>query len=260
MKTINLNSDVGEGFGVYDIGNDGDMLASVSSANIACGFHAGDPNVMSRVIKTAKKHHVSIGAHPGFNDIWGFGRRKIYMPMDEIETSVAYQIGALQAMAVIENTKVTHVKPHGALNNMSSESKDIAEAITRGISGVDKNLILVAVAGSYLFNSGIESGLKVASEAYADRSYEDDGNMTSRKFDHAMIRNEQQAVKQVRSIVLDGIIIANSGKKIPVSVDTICIHGDEPTGPAIASAVKEMLEKEGVILKPLPEMQLRQQK
>ena len=182
------------------------------------------------------------------------------MPMDEIETSVAYQIGALQAMAVIENTEVTHVKPHGALNNMSSESKDIAEAITRGISGVDKNLILVAVAGSYLFNSGIESGLKVASEAYADRSYEDDGNMTSRKFDHAMIRNEQQAVKQVRSIVLDGIIIANSGKKIPVSVDTICIHGDEPTGPAIASAVKEMLEKEGVILKPLPEMQLRQQK
>ena len=128
MKTINLNSDVGEGFGVYDIGNDGDMLASVSSANIACGFHAGDPNVMSRVIKTAKKHNVSIGAHPGFNDIWGFGRRKIYMPMDEIETSVAYQIGALQAMAVIENTKVTHVKPHGALNNMSSESKDIAEA------------------------------------------------------------------------------------------------------------------------------------
>ena len=111
MKTINLNSDVGEGFGVYDIGNDGDMLASVSSANIACGFHAGDPNVMSRVIKTAKKHNVSIGAHPGFNDIWGFGRRKIYMPMDEIEASVAYQIGALQAMAVIENTCLLYTSP-----------------------------------------------------------------------------------------------------------------------------------------------------
>ena len=255
-----LNCDLGESYGSWKMGLDREVMPYIDQANIACGFHAGDPNVMNRVIKTAKKYNVSIGAHPGFNDIWGFGRRKIYMPMDEIEASVAYQIGALQAMAVIENTKVTHVKPHGALNNMSSESRDIAEAITRGISGVDKNLILVAVAGSYLFNSGIEAGLTVASEAYADRSYEDDGNMTSRQFDHAMIRNEEKAVKQVRSIVLDGIIIANSGKKIPVSVDTICIHGDEPTGPAIASAVKEMLEKEGVIIKPLPEMQLRQQK
>jgi UPF0271 protein len=260
MKTINLNSDVGEGFGVYDIGNDEQMLANVSSANIACGFHAGDPNVMNRVIKTAKKYNVSIGAHPGFNDIWGFGRRKIYMPMDEIEASVAYQIGALQAMASAENTKVTHVKPHGALNNMSSESRNIAEAITRGISGVDKQLILVAVAGSFLFDSGIRSGLKVASEAYADRSYEDDGNMTSRKFEHAMIRDAGKAIKQVRSIVLDGIIIANSGKRIPVSVDTICIHGDEPTGPAIAYGVKEMLEKEGITLAPLPKMQLKQGK
>ena len=257
MKHINLNSYVGEGFGVYNIGNDEDMLATVSSANIACGFHAGDPNVMNRVIKTAKKHNVSIGAHPGFNDIWGFGRRKIYMPMDEIEASVAYQIGALQAMAIAEDTKVTHVKPHGALNNMSSESKDIAKAITRGIYGVDKNLILVAVAGSFLFDSGIRCGLKVASEAYADRSYEDDGNMTSRKFDHAMIHDAKKATEQVKSIVLDGIIVANSGKKIPVSVDTICIHGDEPTGPKIALAVKEMLDKEGVIIQRLPEMDLQ---
>ena len=210
MKSINLNSDIGEGFGVYDIGNDNEMLKIVNSANIACGFHAGDPNVMDRVVKESIRNGVSIGAHPGFNDLWGFGRRQIYMPAEEIEASVAYQIGAL----------------------------------------------LVAVSGSFLFTAGHSLGLTVAAEAYADRSYEDDGNMTSRKYEHAMIKDPKKAADQVRNIVIDGYIVANSGKKIPVEADTICIHGDEPTGPAVAQAVKEMLEDAGIKIQPLPDLNL----
>ena len=257
---ININCDLGEKSEHHSNKYDPDLLEIVNSANVACGFHAGDDESMNQVVQISKKNGVSIGAHPSFNDPENFGRQRMDLSSNEVRKLIIDQYEILQKIADSYGEKVTHIKPHGALNNMSSVSRDIAEAITRGISGVDKNLILVAVAGSYLFNSGIEAGLTVATEAYADRSYEDDGNMTSRQFDHAMIRNEEKAVKQVRSIVVDGIIIANSGKKIPVSVDTICIHGDEPTGPAIASAIKEMLKKEGVIIKPLPEMQLRQQK
>ncbi len=256
MKSINLNSDIGEGFGVYDIGNDNEMLKIVNSANIACGFHAGDPNVMDRVVKESIRNGVSIGAHPGFNDLWGFGRRQIYMPPKEIEAAVAYQIGSLQAICAINNTRVTHVKPHGALNNMSSVEPEIAAAIAGGINSVDSNLILVAVSGSFLFSAGHSLGLTVAAEAYADRSYEDDGNMTSRKYEHAMIRDPEKAADQVRNIVIDGYIVANSGKKIPVKADTICIHGDEPTGPAVAQAVRKMLEGEGVKFQPLPDLNL----
>ena len=256
MKSINLNSDIGEGFGVYDIGNDNEMLKIVNSANIACGFHAGDPNVMDRVVKESIRNGVSIGAHPGFNDLWGFGRRQIYMPPEEIEATVAYQIGCLQAICAINNTRVTHVKPHGALNNMSSVEPEIAAAIAGGINSVDSNLILVAVSGSFLFSAGHSLGLTVAAEAYADRSYEDDGNMTSRKYEHAMIRDPEKAADQVRNIVIDGYIVANSGKKIPVKADTICIHGDEPTGPAVAQAVRKMLEDEGVKFQPLPDLNL----
>ena len=254
MKNINLNSDIGEGFGVYDIGNDAEMLKIVNSANIACGFHAGDPNVMDRVVKQSIKNGVSIGAHPGFNDLWGFGRRQIHMSTDEIEASVAYQIGALQAISATNNAIVTHVKPHGALNNMSSLDPAIATAIARGVNLVDPKLILVAVSGSFLFSAGQALGLTVAAEAYADRSYEDDGNMTSRKYDHAMIKDPEKAAAQVRNIVIDGYIIANSGNKVPVRADTICIHGDEPTGPAVAQAVRKMLDREGIAVKPLPEL------
>ena len=256
MKNINLNSDIGEGFGVYDIGNDNEMLKIVNSANIACGFHAGDPNVMDRVVKESIRNGVSIGAHPGFNDLWGFGRRQIYMPAEEIEASVAYQIGALQAISGMNNARVTHVKPHGALNNMSSVEPEIADAIARGVNSVDPKLILVAVSGSFLFTAGHSLGLTVAAEAYADRSYEDDGNMTSRKYEHAMIKDPKKAADQVRNIVIDGYIVANSGKKIPVEADTICIHGDEPTGPAVAQAVKEMLEDAGIKIQPLPDLNL----
>ena len=156
----------------------------------------------------------------------------------------------------IRDRRVTHVKPHGALNNMSSVEPEIADAIARGVNSVDPKLILVAVSGSFLFTAGHSLGLTVAAEAYADRSYEDDGNMTSRKYEHAMIKDPKKAADQVRNIVIDGYIVANSGKKIPVEADTICIHGDEPTGPAVAQAVKEMLEDAGIKIQPLPDLNL----
>lgn len=256
MKKINLNSDIGEGFGAYNIGNDEAMLELVKSANIACGFHAGDPNVMDRVIRASIANGVSIGAHPGFNDIWGFGRRQIHMPMQEIEASVAYQLGALQAIAVANGGCVTHVKPHGALNNMSSQNIEIATAISKAVHAVDQQLILVAVANSHLFNVGKNLGLKVASEVYADRTYDEDGNLTSRKYEHAMIKDPVKAAEQVRRMVIDEIIVAHSGKEIPVNADTICIHGDEPTGPAVASAVKNILQGNNIDIRPLPELDL----
>lgn len=249
---VDLNADMAEGFGAWDIGDDEAMLDLVTSANVACGFHAGDPIVMNRVIHGAVARGVSIGAHPGFNDLWGFGRRRIEMAMADIEAMTAYQIGALQGMAATAGTSVTHVKPHGALNNMASERDDIAGAITRAVRAVDASLILVAVSGSALFRAGVDAGLAVASETYADRTYADDGLMTSRRLDNAMIRDPQQAAEQVRRMVVDGIVVSTGGKEIPVDARTICIHGDEPTGPAVAGAVRAVLENAGVDVVPLP--------
>ena len=256
MTKVNLNADMGEGFGAYDIGDDAAMLNLVTSANVACGFHAGDPSVMNRVIRAAVDKGVSIGAHPGFNDLPGFGRRRIDMSMPDIESMIAYQIGALQGMAASAGTKVTHVKPHGALNNMASERDDIAGAIATAVKALDSNLILVAVSGSSLFNAGTGIGLPMCSEAYADRSYADDGNMTNRKFSNAMIRDPDAAAKQVLRMVRDGIIVSTSGKELPVFAQSICIHGDEPTGPAVAKAVRSVLEAEGIEIVTLPEMRL----
>ncbi|MDA1310133.1 MAG: 5-oxoprolinase subunit PxpA, partial [Proteobacteria bacterium] len=210
--------------------------------------------VMSRVIRDAVDKGVSVGAHPGFNDLPGFGRRRIDMSMPDIEAMIAYQIGALQGMAATVGARVSHVKPHGALNNMASERDDIAGAIATAVQAVDPGLILVAVSGSSLFKAGTEIGLPVASEAYADRSYGDDGLMTSRKFSNAMIRDPAEAAEQVRRMVRDGVIISTSGKEMPVNAQTICIHGDEPTGPAVAKAVRAALEAEGIEIVTLPAM------
>lgn len=176
------------------------------------------------------------------------------MSMDDIYTMICYQIGALQGIASANGTNVSHVKPHGALNNMASEREDIAKAIAKAVHSLDKNLILVAVSGSSLFKAGMEVGLPVASEAYADRTYTDDGNMTSRKFSNAMIRDPKEAAEHVRRMVLDEIIVTTSGKEIPVNAQTICIHGDEPTGPEVARAVKSVLTKAGIEMITLPEI------
>ncbi len=253
---ININADMGEGFGAYDIGNDDALLAIVNSANVACGFHAGDPTVMQGLVMRAKKHGVSLGAHPGFNDLWGFGRRRIDMKPADLEYMVAYQIGALQGIAAYAGIRVTHVKPHGALYNMASENEDYAAAIGRGIKAVDPTLIYVLLSGSVMEKAAEKVGLKYAREGFDDRTYEDDGNLTSRKIEGAVIRDPKVAAERVVRMVMDGVITARSGKKIKRRVDSLCIHGDEPTAVAVGQAAKDALIAAGARVLPLPEMPL----
>lgn len=254
MTTINLNADMGESYGRFKVGNDEAIMKVIKSASIACGFHAGDPTVMAKAVRLAKENGVSIGAHPGFNDLWGFGRRQIQMNPKDLEYMVAYQIGALNGIAAAVGMKVTHAKPHGALNNMAHVDPEYAGAIARGIKSVDRDIIFVANALSEMVQAGHKEGLRVAEEAYVDRTYEDSGAMTSRKFPDAMIHDPEQAIKQVLSFVNEGAIISKNGKKIPTRIRTFCCHGDEATGVGVVSAVRQALEKNGIEIVPLPEM------
>jgi len=251
---INLNADMGEGFGAYDIGNDEAMLKVVRSASIACGFHAGDPLTMHRNVQRAKDEGVSIGAHPGFNDLWGFGRRRIEMRPDHLEYLVAYQIGALQAMAAYAGERVTHVKPHGALNNMAAENAEYAMAIGRAIKAVDRELIYVALSGSEMERAGRELGLRVAREGFCDRLYDDDGNLTSRSVPGAVIKDPAVATTRVVDMVRNREIISRNGKRIACTIDTLCVHGDEPTAIELARAVRAGLEAAGIEIVPLTAM------
>ncbi len=255
-KKINLNADMCEGFGAYDIGDDAALLKIVRSANVACGFHAGDPVVMRRLVLRAKEEGVSIGAHPGFNDLWGFGRRRIEMRPDELEYMIAYQIGALQAMAAYAGLKVTHLKPHGALNNMAAEDRDLALAIGRAMKTVDPGIIYVALAGSEMAAAAEELGLPLACEAFADRQYEDDGNLTSRKIEGSVIHDPVVARARVIAMVEEQAVTSRHGKKFPCRIDSICVHGDEPTAVIVARAVREGLEQAGIEVVPLPQMEL----
>jgi UPF0271 protein len=256
MTTINLNADMGESYGRFKVGNDEAIMKVIKSASIACGFHAGDPTVMAKAVRLAKENGASIGAHPGFNDLWGFGRRQIQMNTKDLEYMIAYQIGALNGIAAGAGMKVTHVKPHGALNNMAHVDAEYAAAIARGIKSVDRDIIFVANACSEMVKAGHKEGLRVAEEAYVDRTYEDSGAMTSRKFPDAMIHDPEQAIKQVLSFVNEGAIISKNGKKIPTRIRTFCCHGDETTGVGVVSAVRQALEKNGIKIVPLPEMDL----
>jgi UPF0271 protein len=251
---INLNADMGEGFGAYDIGNDDALLKIVRSANVACGFHGGDPNVMHRLVTRAKEEGVSIGAHPGFNDLWGFGRRRIEMDPRDLEYAVAYQIGALQAMASYAGISVTHLKPHGALNNIAAEEIDVAMAIGRAIKTVDSSLIYVALAGSEMERAAETLGLPLAREGFADRQYDDDGNLVSRKLEGSVLKDPAVAAEQVVRMVRDGEIISRNGKRLSRMVETICVHGDEPTAVVVAQAVRDGLREAGVDVVPLTEM------
>lgn len=253
---VNLNADMGEGFGAYDIGNDDALLKVIGSANIACGFHAGDPNVMHRVVMLANENGVSIGAHPGFNDLWGFGRRRIDMKPRDLEYAIAYQIGALHAIAAYTGDKVTHVKPHGALNNIAAEQFNIAMAIGRAIKTVDSSLIYVALSGSEMERAAQELGLPLAREGFADRQYDDEGNLVSRKIEGAVIKDHEIAKQQAIRMTADNEIVTRSGKVIRRQVDSICVHGDEPTAVLVAKAVRSGLDSAGIAVVPLTEMGL----
>ena len=256
MAILNLNGDMGESFGRYSLGDDAALIKVVKSASIACGFHAGDPDVIARAVTLAKDHGVSIGAHPSFPDLQGFGRRAMRMRVVEIENMVAYQIGALHGVAAAHGARVTHVKPHGALNNVAHEDADCARAIARAIRAVDRDLIFVANACSAMVTAGDEAGLRVAHEAYADRTYDEAGRLTSRQTAGALITDAERAVRQVLAFVDAGGLVTVNGRKIPTRIDTFCAHGDEPSGVAVMTAVRRALEERGISIAPLPEMKL----
>jgi UPF0271 protein len=251
---INLNADIGEGFGAYDIGNDAELMTVIRSASVACGFHAGDANTMHRLVTLAKTCDVSLGAHPGFNDLWGFGRRRIEMKPKDLELMVAYQIGALQAMARYAGLEVTHLKPHGALNNMAAEREDYALAIGRAIQAVDPDIIYVALHGSQMEKAARTLGLRLAREGFADRHYEDDGNLSPRSIPGTVFKDPDKALAQSLSMVRDGYLISRQGNRVDVAVETLCVHGDEPTAVSVARHVRRGLEAAGCRIVTIPEM------
>jgi UPF0271 protein len=255
-RQVNLNADIAEGWGAYDIGNDAELMKIIKSASVACGFHAGDPNTMHRLCMLAKQEGVSVGVHPGFNDLWGFGRRRIQMKPGDLEYMTAYQIGALQGMAAYAGLKVTHLKPHGALNNMAAEDEAYAMAIGRAIKTVDKDIVYVAPFGSEMEKAAEKLGLPLAREGFADRQYNDDGTLASRSIPGTVLKDPAAAAEQVLRMVLQGEIVSRSGKIVKADIHTICVHGDEATGVAVARGVRDALEKAGVAVVPLPEMKL----
>ncbi len=252
-NVIDLNSDVGESFGIYKIGLDEDVIPLISSANIACGFHAGDPAVMRRTISMAKEHGVGAGAHPGFPDLIGFGRRALDASLDEIRDYVIYQIGALQAFASVLGVELQHVKPHGALYNMAVKNMDIWETVAEAISGLNEDLILVVLAGpnrQKLEDIGSRFGIRIAFEFFGDRAYNRDGSLVSRREPGAVIHDRQLAADRVLEMVKEGKVISVDGDEIALNADTICVHGDNPEAVALVRKIREVLTSAGVEIAP----------
>ncbi|MBT2685104.1 5-oxoprolinase subunit PxpA [Bacillus sp. ISL-37] len=246
MLSVDLNCDLGESYGLFRIGNDKEVLKHITSANIACGYHAGDHNVMMETVKMAKTYGVKIGAHPGFPDLHGFGRREMKMSAEEIYNLTIYQIGALAAIAKSCGTKVEHVKPHGALYNMAGKDKATADAVAGAVADADPTLVLFGLAGSWLVKAGEKKGLQVAHEVFADRTYQPDGSLTPRSETNAIIHDPDLAIKRVIRMVREGRVETVDGTEIEIKADTICIHGDEPQALDFAVRLNEALKAEGI--------------
>jgi len=255
MALIDINCDMGEGFGVYRLGDDAEMLRIVTSANIACGFHAGDPLVMHRTLQEAKAKGVGVGAHPGFLDLWGFGRRPIHgeRPAD-IEKMMLYQIGALMALATDVGHPISHVRTHGALGNLAAEDRDLAEAVARAIRTLDRDLIFVVMPGQETERAGEKLGLRLVREVYADRAYADNGNLVSRRLEGAVIHDAELAAERVIRMIEDQGITCQSGKSLPTRIDSVCVHGDTPGAVAMARRLRERLGLAGIKLAPMADI------
>lgn len=254
MSKIDLNCDLGESFGNYKLGMDEIVIPYISSANIACGFHASDPDVMAHTVELAKKHNIAVGAHPGFSDLQGFGRRNMNLTPKEAKTCVQYQIGALMAFCRANGIPMQHVKPHGALYNMAAKDYALSLAICEGIYEVDPSLILLGLAGSHMITAAKETGLKAASELFADRAYEEDGSLVARSKPGAVIKDETLAIERVLMMVKEQKVIAITGKEIPIHGDSICVHGDGEKAVAFVQKIRERLTEEGVSIVPLRDL------
>ena len=251
---ININCDLGESSKLHSTENDTHLLNIVNSANIACGYHAGDPLTMEKTIEISKKNKVSIGAHPSFNDRENFGRKRLNLSSTEIEKLIIDQINILSEIADKKGMKVTHVKPHGALNNMACEDFELAKTISQSISIINKNLIFLVPTGSEMEKAGKKLGLKIAAEIFADRNYEDNGNLISRSKKNAMITDPKIAEQHVIKMVQNQSLNCYSGKQIPCVIDSVCVHGDGQTAVLTAKQIREGLIKSDVTLKTLDKM------
>ena len=253
-KKIDLNSDVGESFGNYKLGMDEEVIPLISSANIACGFHAGDPGVMRRTMGLAKKHNVAPGAHPGFPDLLGFGRRNMEASLGEIKDYIAYQVGAIQAFAAIEGLRLQHVKPHGALYNMAVRNTAIWDAVAEVLSRIDPSLILVVLAGTNteeLLSIGARRGVRISFEFFGDRAYNPDGSLVSRKEPGSVIHDRDTAASRILKLIKEGRVTAIDGTEIELEAHTICVHGDNPTAVGLTKKIRETLVAEGIEIAPL---------
>jgi len=243
---IDLNADLGESFGPWPMGQDAALMESITSANVACGFHAGDPGTMRATIAMAQLKGVAIGAHPGFQDLVGFGRREIKASPSEVEDLVLYQVSALAGMAAAQGVTLQHVKAHGALYNMACRDRALADAIARAVASFDRALILFGLPNSELLRAGEAAGLTIAAEVFADRSYDPDGSLTSRSKPGSVIHDTPTVVQRAIKMVKDKQVVAVDGSTIALQADTICLHGDTPGAAAHAKAVRAGLEAAGI--------------
>jgi 5-oxoprolinase (ATP-hydrolysing) subunit A len=246
---IDINSDTGESFGAYTIGHDEGLFRSITSANVAAGFHAGDPSVLRATIRLAKTRGVAVGAHPGFPDLVGFGRRELNVTAQEAEDFVLYQIAAVAGVAAAEGVPLQHVKPHGALFNMAVRNADLASAIARAVAAFDKTLILFGLPGSEILNAGRAAGLRIAAEVFADRAYEPDGSLASRRKPGSVIHDAGAVVARAVRMVKEGTVVAIDGSVVPLEANTICVHGDTPGSDDLAAKIRAGLEAAGVIVR-----------
>lgn len=247
MYFVDLNSDLGESFGSYIIGNDEYVLDYITSANIACGFHASDPAVMEKTVKQALEKGVALGAHPGFPDLMGFGRREIDISHEEARAYMIYQIGALNGFVNAYGGKLQHVKPHGALYNAAATDYALARTLAEAIYAVDSDLIFVGLAGSAMVRAGKDVGLRTASEVFADRSYNPDGTLVSRKHENAAIHDTDQCICRVLRMIKEARVASVSGEDIEITADTVCIHGDNKMALELAAKLRDAFNKNGII-------------
>lgn len=249
MYAIDLNSDIGESFGAYKLGDDEGIISQVTAANAACGWHAGDPMVMDKVVRLCKEHGVSLGAHPGYPDLMGFGRRKMSLSFAEAKNYVKYQMGALSAFAQCYGMKLHHVAPHGAMGNQCQYDEDLARAICEAVYEFDKDLIIYYCAGAVLGKVAEDMGLRTACEIFADRAYMDDLSLAPRKMEGSMITDEEVAIRRCVRMIKEGKVTALSGKELDIKGDTLCVHGDGPKALAFVKRIRETFQKEGIQIK-----------
>ena len=246
MYKVDLNSDLGESFGAYTIGLDNDVIAHISSANIGCGYHAGDPLVMDKTVAACKEAGVAVGCHPGYPDLMGFGRHNMVCSPKEAKAYVKYQLGALLAFCKAHGVPMQHCKPHGALYNMAAKDPALAQALAEAVAEVDDSIIFLGLANSEMITAAEKAGLKVASEVFADRAYQADGTLVPRSKEGAVIHDKEEAIARTIRMVKEGKVTAITGEEVPLKADSVCVHGDNPSAVEFVKNIRAAMQAEGV--------------